>query len=257
MNRVHGDEPVNRRRRIRPGPLLIPVTVAGIVPTVLGLWLPGPQLPLFRALSLPIGVLLVLLGAWMTVDAVDRVYLRQPTPLGDRPPEHLVRSGWYGVIRNPMAAGMTLVLAAETLLWSAPVIALWAAFVLAVSWTTARRIEEPGLSETFGAEYAAYRRAVPAWIPGTRAGTGRRAVRRRRNAREEQQSRPTGDQQPGPTGEQQSRPTGDQQPGPTGEQQSRPTGDQQPGPTGEQQPGPTGDQQPGPTGEQQPGPTKE
>ncbi|WP_307840887.1 isoprenylcysteine carboxylmethyltransferase family protein [Streptomyces sp. GESEQ-4] len=180
-----GEAAVSRGRRVRPGPLLIPLTVAGIVPSVLGMWLSGPRLPLARWLSLPAGAVLVLLGAWMTVDAVDRVYLRQPTPLGDRPPEHLVWSGWYAVIRNPMAAGMTLVLAGETLLWSAPGVALWAAFVLAVSWTTARRIEEPGLSETFGAEYAAYRRAVPAWIPGTAAGTGRRAVRRRPEPTEE------------------------------------------------------------------------
>ncbi|KOG40900.1 hypothetical protein ADK37_07665 [Streptomyces resistomycificus] len=182
---------MDRGRRLRAGPLLIPLTVAGIVPGVLGLWLPGPRPPLARWLSLPAGVVLVLLGAWMTADAVDRVYLRQPTPLGDRPPRYLVRSGWYAVVRNPMAAGMTLVLAGETLLWSAPGIALWAAFVLAVSWTTGRRVEEPGLAATFGAEYDAYRRAVPAWIPGTAAGPGRRGVRKQPRASLRRRPEPT------------------------------------------------------------------
>lgn len=162
-----GERPTGRQRRLRVGPLLIPLVVAGVVPAVLGQWLSGPRLPLAGWAAAVGGGALVVPGGWMVADAVDRVYLRQATPLGDRPPERLVRSGWYAVVRNPMAAGMTLVLAGETLLWSAPGIALWAAFVLGVSWTAVRRVEEPSLAEAFGEEYAAYRRAVPAWIPGT------------------------------------------------------------------------------------------
>ncbi|MGC0403468.1 protein-S-isoprenylcysteine O-methyltransferase Ste14 [Streptomyces sp. SAI-126] len=173
-----GEHPMGRQRRLRVGPLLIPLVVAGAVPAVLGQWLSGPRVPLAGWAAAVGGGALVVPGGWMVADAVDRVYLRQATPLGDRPPERLVRSGWYAVVRNPMAAGMTLVLAGETLLWSAPSIALWAAFVLGVSWTAVRRVEEPSLAETFGEEYAAYRRAVPAWIPGT-------AVRHRPHPSEE------------------------------------------------------------------------
>ncbi len=169
---------VTPERRLRVGPLLIPLVVAGAVPLVLGRWLSGPRLPLAGWFSAGGGGVLVAAGGWMVADAVDRVYLRQATPLGDRPPERLVRSGWYAVIRNPMAAGMTLVLLGEALLWSAPSIALWAAFVLGISWTAARRVEEPSLAEAFGEEYAAYRRAVPAWTPGT-------AVRHRPHMNEE------------------------------------------------------------------------
>ncbi|MCT7351147.1 isoprenylcysteine carboxylmethyltransferase family protein [Streptomyces sp. 15-116A] len=167
---------MKRGRTLRAEPLLIPLVVAGAVPTALGLWLPGPPPPGTDGLRVAAGLVLVLLGAWMTADAVDRVYLRQPTPLGDRPPERLVRSGWYGVIRNPMAAGMTLLLTGEALLWSATAVLVWAAFVLAVSCVTTVRFEEPGLRAAFGEQYAAYRRAVPGWIPGTASTTGRRAA---------------------------------------------------------------------------------
>ncbi|WP_458077178.1 methyltransferase family protein [Streptomyces sp. EMB26] len=170
---------MSRVRTLRAEPLLIPLVVAGAVPAALGLWLPGPPPPGGDGLRVTAGLVLALLGAWMAADAVDRVYLRQPTPLGDRPPERLVRSGWYRVIRNPMAAGMTLLLAGEALLWSATAVLVWAAFVLAVSCVTTGRIEEPGLREAFGEEYAAYRRAVPGWIPGTSRTTGRRAADRR------------------------------------------------------------------------------
>ncbi|MFE9772142.1 methyltransferase family protein [Streptomyces sp. NPDC005931] len=170
---------MSRGRTLRAAPLLIPFVVAGLVPAALGLWLPGPPPPGPGGLRVTAGLVLALIGAWMNADAVDRVYLRQPTPLGDRPPERLVRSGWYGVIRNPMAAGMTLLLTGEALLWSATAVLVWAAFVLTVSCVTAVRVEEPGLRETFAEQYAAYRRAVPGWIPGTAGATGRRAARRR------------------------------------------------------------------------------
>ena len=49
---------------------------------------------------------LALLGAWMAAYAVDRVYLRQPTPLGDRPPEHLVTNGWYGNYRSAQGSAL-------------------------------------------------------------------------------------------------------------------------------------------------------
>ncbi|MFD6418209.1 methyltransferase family protein [Streptomyces sp. NPDC060194] len=153
------------RRTWRPGPLAVPAVVAGVVPTVLGGLLPGPPLPLPPAAGVPAGVGLVLLGACLTADAVDRVYLRQATPLGDLPPEYLVTGGGYRFVRNPMAAGMTLLLLGESLLWSAPAVAGWAAVVLGVSFAAARRVEEPSLLKTFGEEYGRYRRSTPAWLP--------------------------------------------------------------------------------------------
>ncbi|MEV4335016.1 isoprenylcysteine carboxylmethyltransferase family protein [Streptomyces sp. NPDC049597] len=163
-------------RTLRPGPLAVPFVVAGIIPTALGLWLAGPTAPLPLAATVTAGTLLVLLGAWMTADAVDRVYLRQGTPLGDLPPDYLVTNGWYRIVRNPMAGGMTLLLLGESLLWQALSVVGWAAVVLTVSYVAAARVEEPSLLEAFGDEYARYRRSVPAWLPFPRPGRAARGA---------------------------------------------------------------------------------
>ena len=40
---------MSRGRTLRAGPLAVPLVVAGVVPTLLGLGLPGPAVPLPRA----------------------------------------------------------------------------------------------------------------------------------------------------------------------------------------------------------------
>jgi protein-S-isoprenylcysteine O-methyltransferase Ste14 len=76
-----------------------------------------------------------------------------------------VVGGLYGYVRNPIyialiatIVGQALVLAQQSLLLYAVVVAVaLVAFVYGY--------EEPTLSEQFGAEYDAYRQAVPGWWP--------------------------------------------------------------------------------------------
>lgn len=156
---------------LRFGPLAIPAVVAGVVPAVIAV-LPGPGLPGSAAVRWATGVPLAVLGGTLVADAVLRVYLRQPTPLGDLPPERLVTEGGYRFVRNPMTIGMILLLVGETALYAAPLILAWAAVVLTISVVTTRRIEEPSLAEAFGDRYLSYATATAGWVP--RAG---RAVR--------------------------------------------------------------------------------
>lgn len=112
-----------------------------------------------------VGLSLAVLGIWMVADAVNRVYLRQNTPLGDKLADFLVCDGWYCVIRNPMTVGMTVLLVGEALmLRSFPVLA-WAIVVFAVSCTTVLKVEEPSLLAGFGDEYAHYARRTRRWLP--------------------------------------------------------------------------------------------
>ncbi|MFJ2967585.1 methyltransferase family protein [Streptomyces collinus] len=148
----------------RTAPIFIPITAAGLIPAALLLLPQGPRLPVSAAVRLALACPLMVIGAWMVADAVNRVYLLQDTPLGDRPPERLVVDGWYGVIRNPMALGMTLLLVGEAVALSAAPVLIWAAVVLTVSRLTAVRVEEPSLLAVFGEEYEDYRRCTRRWL---------------------------------------------------------------------------------------------
>jgi protein-S-isoprenylcysteine O-methyltransferase Ste14 len=150
---------------IRCGPLIIPIATAVLIPTVLRILLSGPEVPVPAVARYLGGFPLAALGVWMVADAVQGVYLGQNTPLGDKPPEYLVRTGWYRVVRNPMTVGMTVLLGGEALLLrSVPVLA-WAVVVLAVSCATTVKVEEPRLLAAFGDEYARYARGTPRWLP--------------------------------------------------------------------------------------------
>ncbi|MBV9141187.1 MAG: isoprenylcysteine carboxylmethyltransferase family protein [Pseudonocardiales bacterium] len=150
---------------IRWGPLTIPITTAVLIPAALRILLRRPEMPMGVPARYLVGVPLAALGSWMVADAVSRVYLRQQTPLGDKPPEYLVRVGWYRVIRNPMAAGMTVLLVGEALMLCSVPVLTWAAVVFAVSCTAALKVEEPSLLAAFGDEYAGYARRTPRWLP--------------------------------------------------------------------------------------------
>jgi len=87
------------------------------------------------------------------------------TPAPFVPPRHLVVSGPFRYVRNPaclcaasMIVGQGLFLGSTRVLVYAAVVAL-AFHLLVVLY------EEPTLRETFGADYVAYCRQVPRWIP--------------------------------------------------------------------------------------------
>jgi protein-S-isoprenylcysteine O-methyltransferase Ste14 len=88
------------------------------------------------------------------------------TPLPLASPQSLVLTGPYRYVRNPMAiAGISQGIAVAIWLGSWTVLAY--AFAGAVFWhVVLRPAEEADLVSRFGAEYEAYRRAIPLWYPG-------------------------------------------------------------------------------------------
>ena len=64
-----------------------------------------------------------------------------------------------------MISGVAFMLAGEALLfWSVP-LAVWLALFVAINHVYFLAVEEPGLLDRFGKEYARYRATVPRWIP--------------------------------------------------------------------------------------------
>jgi protein-S-isoprenylcysteine O-methyltransferase Ste14 len=93
------------------------------------------------------------------------------------PTAALVTVGAYGYVRNPMKAGLFLVLLAEAmLLRSLPLLAWFIAFAVANA-IYIRVSEEPALRKRFGASYELYCKSVPRWLPRLRSALPRRTRR--------------------------------------------------------------------------------
>ena len=83
----------------------------------------------------------------------------------------LVVTGFNRYVRNPIYLAAITLFVGEALLFGqlsmlAYTIAVWVGAAAFVHW-----YEEPALAARFGADYDAYRRAVPAWRPRLRPRT--------------------------------------------------------------------------------------
>jgi protein-S-isoprenylcysteine O-methyltransferase Ste14 len=84
------------------------------------------------------------------------------------PPRVFVAEGPYRYARNPMISGVVLVLLAESMVLRSWPHAGWATAFLVINLIYIPLVEEPMLSDRFGASYAAYTRNVPRFIPRLR-----------------------------------------------------------------------------------------
>lgn len=150
---------------------LAPGVVAGVVPWALTGWQPHSAPAIVRVA----GAAITVAGAAAVVGEFVR-FVREGrgTPAPVAPTERLVVGGLYRYVRNPMYLGVAATIVGQALLLARPVLALYAAAFAAVVATFVRLYEEPALLRRFGAEYEAYRHAVPAWRPRLRPWAGAR-----------------------------------------------------------------------------------
>jgi protein-S-isoprenylcysteine O-methyltransferase Ste14 len=143
---------------------LLPFMNTVLIPTVLLLWSPPP--PAWPAAATVAGAALVAAGAALVAHCV-RLFIR----LGDGtlapwdPTRELVLAGAYRYSRNPMKAGLFLVLAGEALATGSAALTVWFACFALVNVLYIRLHEEPGLDRRFGAAYRDYCQRVPRWWP--------------------------------------------------------------------------------------------
>lgn len=113
------------------------------------------------------GILPIVIGASFYFRcAWDFALFGRGTPAPIDPPRKLVSRGLYRLIRNPMYAGVLLVLLGEAILFGSVTILRYALLVGAFFHLFVIYYEEPTLKKKFGAAYGEYCRAVPRWIPG-------------------------------------------------------------------------------------------
>jgi protein-S-isoprenylcysteine O-methyltransferase Ste14 len=109
---------------------------------------------------------LIALGVTPGIESARRfIYVGRWTLMPTVPTEHLVVSGMYRYVRNPMYVGILIALAGQVLLFRSRDLAvfaviLWFGFHLFVSL-----YEEPTLSRRYDAEYLCFKRYVPRWLP--------------------------------------------------------------------------------------------
>jgi protein-S-isoprenylcysteine O-methyltransferase Ste14 len=146
---------------------LAPGVVAGVVPWLLTGWSTGvPPYPLAVRVA---GAVVVVLSAAVLVHAFARFVIEGiGTPMPAAPTQRLVVGGLYRYVRNPMYLAVSGAIVGQALLLSRPVLFAYAAVISIVFVGFVRGYEEPTLRSQFGAEYDAYRAAVPGWWPRRR-----------------------------------------------------------------------------------------
>jgi protein-S-isoprenylcysteine O-methyltransferase Ste14 len=152
--------------------LLAPGMVAGVVPWWISRWHMQPPL-LGLSFSRVAGATLIALGTPALMDSFARFALQGlGTPAPIFPTEHLVVTGLYRFVRNPMYVGVVSVIVGQGLLLGNTRVLgygalVWLAFSLFVI-----AYEEPTLRRTFGAEYERFCANIPRWIPRLRPWRG-------------------------------------------------------------------------------------
>jgi protein-S-isoprenylcysteine O-methyltransferase Ste14 len=142
--------------------VLAPGTVAGLVPW----WISGWRFE-FHSLPMEIaGALLIALGGLGLLDSFIRFAMKGlGTPAPVFPTKHLVVTGLYRYVRNPMYVAVAALIFGQALIFANLRLfeygaLIWLAFHLFVIC-----YEEPTLRASFGAEYEAFCHAVSRWIP--------------------------------------------------------------------------------------------
>jgi protein-S-isoprenylcysteine O-methyltransferase Ste14 len=143
--------------------VIAPGVVAGLIPW----WLTGWQASADNPVPVRIiGGAVTAAGAATLIATFAQFVLEgRGTPAPPAPPEQLVVRGLYRYIRNPMYVAVLAVIIGQALLLGRPVLLGYAAVVAAACVAFVRWYEQPALARRYGAEYEAYRRAVPGWWP--------------------------------------------------------------------------------------------
>jgi protein-S-isoprenylcysteine O-methyltransferase Ste14 len=136
--------------------------MAVLVPYALTGW-DGSDPPLALQVG---GAVLLAAGSVVLAHAVIRFAIEGlGTPFPGAPTENLVVGGLYRFVRNPMYLAVIAIVLGQAAVLGRGVLVWYAAVLWATVATFVRFYEEPTLSERYGEQYDAYRRAVRRWLP--------------------------------------------------------------------------------------------
>jgi protein-S-isoprenylcysteine O-methyltransferase Ste14 len=145
--------------------IIAPFTLAGLVPYWISGWQMQPAFFEVEPLRF-VGAAMALAGLYLLLDSFARFAvegLGTPAPIA--PPKHLVVSGIYRFVRNPMYVGVVSAILGQAIYFGDQRLAAYGAILWLFFHLFVLAYEEPTLKDTFGAEYDTFRRNVPRWIP--------------------------------------------------------------------------------------------
>ncbi len=145
--------------------LLAPGTVAGVVPWWISRWhwqAPLLGIPIFRL----VGSFLIVVSVCGLLDSFARFALQGlGTPAPVFPTRHLVISGLYRHVRNPIYVSVVAAILGQGLLFGNVRIIEYGMLVWLAFHVFVVMYEEPKLLVTFGTEYEVFCAHVPRWLP--------------------------------------------------------------------------------------------
>ena len=142
--------------------ILAPGIVAGYIPLALHKWGPQIETGFLAYLAFPlwfIGVIVLLWCFW------DFLVKGKGTPAPIDPPKELVITGLYNYVRNPMYAGLLMIIIGHFLWFKSIWLIVYTAVVFLAFHLFVTLYEEPYLKKTFGAAYEDYVKKVLRWLP--------------------------------------------------------------------------------------------
>ncbi len=152
--------------------LVTPGTTVGLVPWWITRWHVQPPLLRFPPLRV-VGALLIIASIPVLLDSFARFALKGlGTPAPIFPPRHLVVSGLYRHIRNPIYVAVVSAIMGQGLFFGNLRLLEYGALIWLGFHVFVLAYEEPKLRATFGAEYETFCAHVPRWLPRLRPWRG-------------------------------------------------------------------------------------
>lgn len=147
----------------------------GLVLIYLPLWITHFRVPPSEPWwQRPTAGVLIVAGILPLIESARRfVSVGRGTLVPATPTEHLVISGFYRTVRNPMYVGVFFALAGEVILFEKRALLLYAATLWLVMHLFVCFYEEPTLTRRYGEQYLRYKRNVLRWLPRLTPWTGK------------------------------------------------------------------------------------
>ncbi len=120
-----------------------------------------------EVVRLPVSVPTILFGIALTFWSAFHFLKVKGTPVPFNPPPKLVCTGPYRYVRNPMLAGVFMILfGIGIFLNSTSLVLIFTPLYVILNVWELKYVEEPELAKRLGNVYIEYRRKTPMFIPG-------------------------------------------------------------------------------------------